>query len=99
MWWVRGGKPTRFFPPRARVAGIDLTRGTANPSNDPVPGADPVFTSAREHRDWLASQAALPRGFKTGGTRFDFTPHLVHPAARPLGPAGRHLLALMTAPA
>ena len=32
------------------------------------------FPSRDAHRAWLAEQAALPRGFRVGTTRFDFTP-------------------------
>lgn len=33
-----------------------------------------TFASRDEHRHWLASQAALPRGFRVGTTRFEFAP-------------------------
>ncbi|MFH1499748.1 MAG: bifunctional ornithine acetyltransferase/N-acetylglutamate synthase [Verrucomicrobiota bacterium] len=33
-----------------------------------------TFTSRDEHRAWLAAQAALPRGFRTGTARFEFMP-------------------------
>lgn len=33
-----------------------------------------TFSSAAEHRAWLAGQAALPQGFRVGTARFDFTP-------------------------
>lgn len=33
-----------------------------------------TFSSRAEHRDWLASQSALPRGFRVGVTRFEFVP-------------------------
>ncbi len=33
-----------------------------------------TFSSRDEHRAWLAAQAALPRGFRTGTTRFEFMP-------------------------
>ncbi|MDR2430206.1 MAG: bifunctional ornithine acetyltransferase/N-acetylglutamate synthase [Puniceicoccales bacterium] len=33
-----------------------------------------TFSSEHQHRAWLATQAALPNGFKTGVTRFNFTP-------------------------
>ena len=33
-----------------------------------------TFSSRAEHRAWLASQAALPAGFRTGSARFEFTP-------------------------
>jgi glutamate N-acetyltransferase/amino-acid N-acetyltransferase len=32
------------------------------------------FSSTTAHRTWLASQAALPAGFRVGTTRFSFTP-------------------------
>lgn len=32
------------------------------------------FATENDHRQWLASQAALPRGFRVGTTRFSFTP-------------------------
>lgn len=33
-----------------------------------------TFSSRAEHRAWLATQSALPRGFRVGTTRFDFMP-------------------------
>ncbi|MDR2845272.1 MAG: bifunctional ornithine acetyltransferase/N-acetylglutamate synthase, partial [Puniceicoccales bacterium] len=33
-----------------------------------------TFATAAAHRAWLASQAALPQGFRVGTTRFNFTP-------------------------
>lgn len=36
------------------------------------------FTSADAHRAWLASQSALPRGFRVGAARFPFVPVEVH---------------------
>jgi glutamate N-acetyltransferase/amino-acid N-acetyltransferase len=33
-----------------------------------------TFRDAAAHRAWLATQAALPAGFRVGRTRFDFTP-------------------------
>ncbi|ACB73981.1 bifunctional glutamate N-acetyltransferase/amino-acid acetyltransferase ArgJ [Opitutus terrae] len=39
-----------------------------------MPSTNLTFTSQAEHRAWLASQAALPAGFRVGTTRFDFTP-------------------------
>lgn len=40
----------------------------------PVASTSLTFTSRTEHRAWLESQAALPAGFRTGTTRFEFTP-------------------------
>ena len=39
-----------------------------------MPSTALTFSSRAEHRAWLASQAALPRGFRVGTTRFDFVP-------------------------
>jgi glutamate N-acetyltransferase/amino-acid N-acetyltransferase len=39
-----------------------------------VPSTNLTFASREAHRAWLASQAALPRGFRVGTTRFPFTP-------------------------
>lgn len=39
-----------------------------------MPSTDLTFASRDAHRTWLASQAALPRGFRVGVSRFDFTP-------------------------
>lgn len=39
-----------------------------------MPSTSLIFTSRDAHRAWLASQAALPAGFRVGTTRFDFTP-------------------------
>ena len=39
-----------------------------------VPSTNLTFTSREQHRAWLATQAALPLGFRVGTTRFDFMP-------------------------
>jgi glutamate N-acetyltransferase/amino-acid N-acetyltransferase len=39
-----------------------------------VPSTNLSFPDRNTHRAWLASQAALPAGFRVGTTRFDFTP-------------------------
>lgn len=39
-----------------------------------VPSTNLTFAHRDAHRAWLASQAALPAGFRVGCTRFDFTP-------------------------
>ena len=39
-----------------------------------VPSTNLTFADRSAHRAWLASQAALPAGFRVGTTRFDFTP-------------------------
>ncbi len=51
-----------FTPPRVRT------------SSQSVPSTALTFSSRVEHRTWLASQAALPAGFRVGATRFEFTP-------------------------
>ncbi len=35
---------------------------------------DLVFESRTQHREWVASQAALPQGFRVGTTRLEFVP-------------------------
>lgn len=47
-----------------------------------VPSPHLVFASRAEHRAWLATQAALPRGFRVGTAQFDFTPREVPKPAR-----------------
>lgn len=37
-----------------------------------------ALSSVDEHRAWLGSQAALPRGFRVGTARFEFVPVEVH---------------------
>ncbi|HYD83757.1 MAG TPA: bifunctional ornithine acetyltransferase/N-acetylglutamate synthase [Opitutus sp.] len=39
-----------------------------------MPSTNLTFTSRDAHRNWLASQAELPAGFRVGTTRFEFTP-------------------------
>ncbi|MFI5358078.1 MAG: bifunctional ornithine acetyltransferase/N-acetylglutamate synthase [Opitutales bacterium] len=39
-----------------------------------MPSTSLTFSSRVAHRAWLASQAALPAGFRAGTTRFEFTP-------------------------
>jgi glutamate N-acetyltransferase/amino-acid N-acetyltransferase len=39
-----------------------------------VPSTNLTFPNRDAHRAWLASQAALPAGFRVGTTRFDFVP-------------------------
>jgi glutamate N-acetyltransferase/amino-acid N-acetyltransferase len=39
-----------------------------------VPSTQLTFASRDAHRAWLASQAALPAGFRVGTTRFEFVP-------------------------
>jgi glutamate N-acetyltransferase/amino-acid N-acetyltransferase len=53
---------------------ICFTRRAARPISERVPSTSLVFPSRDQHRAWLATQAALPAGFRVGTTRFDFTP-------------------------
>ncbi|MFM9952721.1 MAG: bifunctional ornithine acetyltransferase/N-acetylglutamate synthase [Opitutaceae bacterium] len=39
-----------------------------------MPSTNLTFPNRDTHRAWLASQAALPAGFRVGTTRFDFVP-------------------------
>ncbi len=39
-----------------------------------MPSTNLTFASRAEHRAWLATQSALPAGFRVGATKFDFTP-------------------------
>lgn len=39
-----------------------------------MPSTNLTFTDRPSHRAWLATQAALPAGFRVGTARFDFTP-------------------------
>ncbi len=39
-----------------------------------MPSTDLTFATREAHRAWLASQAALPRGFRVGVARFEFVP-------------------------
>lgn len=39
-----------------------------------MPSTQNTFPSRDAHRAWLASQAALPQGFRVGTARFDFVP-------------------------
>jgi len=47
-----------------------------------VPSTNHTFPSRTEHRAWLASQAALPAGFRVGTARFEFTPFEVPKPAK-----------------
>src|SRR5476649_1040082 len=39
-----------------------------------MPSTQLTFTDRASHRAWLASQAALPAGFRVGSARFEFMP-------------------------
>lgn len=47
-----------------------------------MPSTSLTFASLDAHRAWLASQAALPAGFRTGSTRFEFIPAEVSKPAK-----------------
>lgn len=47
-----------------------------------MPSTALTFDSLDAHRAWLASQAALPAGFRVGTTRFEFIPFEVHKPAK-----------------
>jgi len=47
-----------------------------------VPSTSLTFTDRNAHRAWLATQAALPAGFRVGTARFDFTPREAPKPAR-----------------
>jgi glutamate N-acetyltransferase/amino-acid N-acetyltransferase len=53
---------------------IGFTPRPVRPTAENVPSTSLTFKSRTEHRAWLASQAALPAGFRVGTTRFDFIP-------------------------
>ena len=47
-----------------------------------MPSTALTFASLDAHRAWLVSQAALPAGFRTGSTRFEFMPAEVSKRAK-----------------
>jgi glutamate N-acetyltransferase/amino-acid N-acetyltransferase len=47
-----------------------------------MPSTNLTFTSAAEHRAWLSSQAALPKGFRVGTAAFNFVPVEVEKPAK-----------------
>jgi glutamate N-acetyltransferase/amino-acid N-acetyltransferase len=53
---------------------ISFTPRRVRPNSQIVPSTALTFSSRAEHRAWLASQAALPAGFRVGTARFEFTP-------------------------
>jgi glutamate N-acetyltransferase / amino-acid N-acetyltransferase len=64
------------------VLSFGFTRARHRRTCDGVPSTNLVFRSRDEHRAWLASQAALPAGFRVGTTRFGFTPFEVPKPAK-----------------
>lgn len=71
--------PRRYFhknvgPGLPPATGFRFTLQSPAASCFIVASTSLTFTSRAAHRAWLASQAALPAGFRTGTTRFDFTP-------------------------
>jgi glutamate N-acetyltransferase/amino-acid N-acetyltransferase len=47
-----------------------------------MPSTSNSFADRATHRAWLATQAALPRGFRAGSATFEFVPFEVEKAAR-----------------
>lgn len=47
-----------------------------------MPSTNLSFSSRAAHRDWLATQAALPAGFRVGTSKFDFIPREAPKPAR-----------------
>lgn len=47
-----------------------------------MPSTDLTFASVEEHRAWLQTHAALPRGFRVGRTQFEFMPREAPKPAR-----------------
>jgi glutamate N-acetyltransferase/amino-acid N-acetyltransferase len=47
-----------------------------------MPSTQLTFADRASHRAWLASQSALPAGFRVGAARFEFTPAEVSKPAR-----------------
>ena len=72
---VTSVSPQCTLCPRLRSAcEFRLNTTPACPHRSIVPSTQLSFSSRDEHRAWLASQAALPAGFRVGTTRFGFTP-------------------------
>jgi len=47
-----------------------------------MPSTSLTFADRAAHRDWLATQAGLPRGFRAGASSFEFVPQEVDKPAR-----------------
>ena len=47
-----------------------------------MPSTNLTFSSRAEHRAWLATQAALPAGFRVGNARLEFMPREAPKPAR-----------------
>ena len=61
-------------PARRAAAVFSFTRAPERFTSRGVSSTAQVFSSRVVHRAWLASQAALPAGFRVGTTRLAFTP-------------------------
>lgn len=68
--------------PPGRTTGFLLHSGGRRPKFSRVPSTSLTFTDRNAHRAWLATQAALPAGFRVGTARFDFTPREAPKPAR-----------------
>jgi glutamate N-acetyltransferase/amino-acid N-acetyltransferase len=67
--------PRRISPaPRRRSLQFLLHSAAQQSHLSRVPSTNLIFENRNAHRAWLASQAALPAGFRVGTTRFDFMP-------------------------
>ncbi len=65
---------TETIPDAESSRKIGFTPTRISFSSHFVPSTSLVFSSRTEHRAWLATQAALPAGFRVGTTRFEFMP-------------------------
>jgi glutamate N-acetyltransferase/amino-acid N-acetyltransferase len=66
--------------PKSRKNGF--TFGANAPFSFCMSSTSLAFSSREQHRAWLASQAALPHGFRVGASRFDFMPYEVPKPAK-----------------
>ncbi len=61
---------------------FDFTPRRDRPSSHSVPSTSLTFSDRAGHRAWLATQGALPAGFRVGTTQFAFTPREAPKPAR-----------------
>ncbi len=71
---ARAGISMQICAQRSPAWRIDLTGRSPCPTSLPVPSTQLTFADRDAHRAWLASQSALPRGFRVGTSRLSFTP-------------------------
>ena len=60
--------------PRSRRCNFRFTPASIRPTSRGVSSSAQIFSSRTVHRAWLATQARLPAGFRTGTAKFGFTP-------------------------